>query len=807
MGTVPTPINFNDQVPNNGMPVGHFLGDASNPRNMILWLDIASLSSYGALMLGGDLQGTGAAQLVAGIMGYKIVSVPDANRKTLVFSTVGAIPDAGIIGTMSFDWLIGGLDFRTTTTELVGATSAGKLVRFSNASAVACTLTDIATDPALDDHFICQVVNRGVGTVTFTPTSGTINGSATATLATGMGGWLSYDGTDWELVVGGGGGSTYTPPVTTKGDLFGFSTVPDRVPVGTDGQFLVADSSQTLGVRYSDLPAFLVGASPGQPTTGQLLGALDAAGYSITFAGNFANSVGQILPGGVNPTATVTCIIKKNTTNIGTVVISTSGVFTFTSTSGLPVTLNPGDTLSVFAPAIPDATLALFTFTIFGNKGLVASNSIVNPAVIWKGAWSNATTYNTYELVSYFGGVYISIASNTGNPPTLDGNNSFWQFVMGDGWNSRGVYAGGTTYNPNDVVRYIATGSSYGTYRCILTTTGNVPTNVTYWVPVAEAGIDGTTTSSQVQQQSFVFCGTAGGTGNAITLTPSPSLGSLTDGTGLEFRTSATNTTTVTVNVSSLGAVALVKPDGTALSGGELASGCIYRIVYNSTTSKWQMEGGGGGGGVKVQDVAGSVVITTASQISFPNGSVSNPSGSIAQIAGGLVLLEQHSASSSTSLNLTTGITSIFDEYVIEMLQLVPSANGIATLFRVSTNGGSTYDSGANYYWSGWRASNGGSTNSGSTSGTSIGLDAAGGISNTAVWGGFTGFLRFYNPLGGVAYPRIVGNSGYVDGSLNPLTAMFSGLYKSTTPVNACQVLPSSGNWATGIIRLYGVCK
>jgi hypothetical protein len=41
-------------------------------------------------------------------------------------------------------------------------------------------------------------------------------------------------------------------PLTTKGDLFGHSTVDARIPVGSVGQTLVADPSQTLGVRYAD---------------------------------------------------------------------------------------------------------------------------------------------------------------------------------------------------------------------------------------------------------------------------------------------------------------------------------------------------------------------------------------------------------------------------------------------------------------------------------------------------------------------------------------------------------------------------
>lgn len=45
-----------------------------------------------------------------------------------------------------------------------------------------------------------------------------------------------------------------TSPLTTKGDLFGFSTVSARVPVGTNTKVLTADSTQGVGVGYSYPP-------------------------------------------------------------------------------------------------------------------------------------------------------------------------------------------------------------------------------------------------------------------------------------------------------------------------------------------------------------------------------------------------------------------------------------------------------------------------------------------------------------------------------------------------------------------------
>lgn len=45
-------------------------------------------------------------------------------------------------------------------------------------------------------------------------------------------------------------GSGASSPLTTKGDVWGFSTVDARIPIGNDGEALVADSGEALGVKW-----------------------------------------------------------------------------------------------------------------------------------------------------------------------------------------------------------------------------------------------------------------------------------------------------------------------------------------------------------------------------------------------------------------------------------------------------------------------------------------------------------------------------------------------------------------------------
>jgi len=73
-------------------------------------------------------------------------------------------------------------------------------------------------------------------------------------------------------------------------------------------------------------------------------------------------------------------------------------------------------------------------------------------------------------------------------------------------FNWKGAYAGGTAYVVDDVVSYL--GSSY---VCILASTGNVPTNGTYWNLMAQAGTNGTDLTSTLTTQGDILYRNASG--------------------------------------------------------------------------------------------------------------------------------------------------------------------------------------------------------------------------------------------------------------------------------------------------------
>jgi hypothetical protein len=87
----------------------------------------------------------------------------------------------------------------------------------------------------------------------------------------------------------------------------------------------------------------------------------------------------------------------------------------------------------------------------------------------------------------------------------------------------------------------------------------------------------------QVQDGAGIWCGTAGGTANALTLTPTPAITAYAAGQVFRFTAGASpNSGATTVAVSGLTAQA-IQASGAALTSGQIAAGRQYQVVYDGT--------------------------------------------------------------------------------------------------------------------------------------------------------------------------------------------------------------------------------
>ncbi len=91
--------------------------------------------------------------------------------------------------------------------------------------------------------------------------------------------------------------------------------------------------------------------------------------------------------------------------------------------------------------------------------------------------------------------------------------------------------------------------------------------------------------TGDLQDNLANWAGTAGGTANALTLTPTPAITAYLAGQSFVFKAgAAANTSTTTVAVSGLTAIA-VQANGAACAGGEVQASRWYRITLDSTST------------------------------------------------------------------------------------------------------------------------------------------------------------------------------------------------------------------------------
>lgn len=91
------------------------------------------------------------------------------------------------------------------------------------------------------------------------------------------------------------------------------------------------------------------------------------------------------------------------------------------------------------------------------------------------------------------------------------------------------------------------------------------------------------TRASQIRDSQLIWGGTAGGTPNALTLSPTIPLDAYRAGQRFLFVAGATNTAACTVALSSLATKAIVTQSGGAVPAGLIQTGLLYEIAYDGT--------------------------------------------------------------------------------------------------------------------------------------------------------------------------------------------------------------------------------
>lgn len=179
-----------------------------------------------------------------------------------------------------------------------------------------------------------------------------------------------------------GGGTT--SPLSTKGDLWGYSTTNARIPVGTNGQVLVVDSAQTLGVKWAD-------SIPGEGTV---------TSFAFTNGAGFTGTV-------LNPTTTPTLslVLQNATTSQSGQLTSTDwNTFNNKQSTITPAALTKTDDTNVTLTlgGTPTTALLQATSLTLGWTGTLADGRIAS-ATNW-----NSKQAGSAILTALAGLIYVS---------------------------------------------------------------------------------------------------------------------------------------------------------------------------------------------------------------------------------------------------------------------------------------------------------------------------------------------------------------------------------------------------------------
>ena len=175
-----------------------------------------------------------------------------------------------------------------------------------------------------------------------------------------------------------------------------------------------------------------------------------------------------------------------------------------------------------------------------------------------------------------------------------------------------------------------------------------------------------------------------------------------------------------------------------------------------------------------------------------------------------LNLISTQTASSSATINFTSGIDSTYKEYIFKFIDIHPASDSQNFTFQADTGTNTSYNQTMTttaFYSENTEASGGGgigySTARDQAQGTAfqqISDDIGNGNDECS-----SGFLKIFSPSSSVFVKHFISLvNGYHEGNYSQAWH-HSGYFNTTTALTRFQFKMSSGNIDSGVIKLYGI--
>lgn len=168
--------------------------------------------------------------------------------------------------------------------------------------------------------------------------------------------------------------------------------------------------------------------------------------------------------------------------------------------------------------------------------------------------------------------------------------------------------------------------------------------------------------------------------------------------------------------------------------------------------------------------------------------------------SGSMVLLSTQAASTSTNINFdSTLITSTYKQYIIEIIDMIPSTSASPVVTFSKDNGSNMLGSGYAYSLTG-TVTTATAITTGSASASNITLE------NQGINSSFACSIKVYNPLGTTVSKKIIWQAASDTSGVSYVNTLGTGYYKAdTAAINYIRIAMTSGTITSGTFKLYGI--
>jgi hypothetical protein len=492
----------------------------------------------------------------------------------------------------------------------------------------------------------------------------------------------------------------------------------------------------------------------------------------------------------------IKCTNSSVTTTVNTSVAATTNFTTFTiviNSVGTNVSFYIDNVIAgTITTNIPTAAITPF----FQSKSIAGTRPVMNIDLFW--ITINLTTPRPGPIPAISNGsfaVNTQVFTASGNYIPIAGMKYCIIEAVGGGGGGGGSVTQGGAFSTN------GGGGGAGGYSRKTSTASSI--GVSQTVIIGAAGTAGTSGNNAGGNGGDTSVGTiciakggTGGSGNDGGSVVTGGAGGI-PGTG-DFTFSGGHGEDGSYINNADGSAFLTAAGGSSFFG---AGGASQATAVGSVSGyTGQMYGGGGSGGTAsatgnvagAAGAAGAIVITEYLSL---QGANSNPS------SGDLVLIQSQTASGSSGLTFTTGISSTYDVYYLTYYDVTLAGGDGSINMQYSINGGSSYISSASYAIGGWGSnSNGASGVYAIASGTAFLLEGAQ-TDGTIIPA--NGKFYLYGLSSSILNQTITGAT-FSNQAGTVRNTDFSGQLTNTAAVNALQIFPGAGTFS-GTFKLYGI--